>query len=289
MREIGRRFRLAGLVLAALLVSTPVAAQERAMIIQDRVNIRLEPSIDAPIVGSLPKGTVIDVLERSTVWARISNGKVTGWVRGSILQSASGTPAPSDQPAPAPVPASPASAPAPVAAPPASAPAPAPAPSAPPQVPSMVPPSTVPPRSTDDPRLRLGLLGSYTPADGGSVEATHVSVTALVLYGGRLGAYLAPEFGQGAGYDSQMLGAGAYLRLIARGGITLRVAGGGTTYSSKDEAADDADTFQAMSFGGIAELRLAGALRLTARAQQVIGVGDADGVRFKRYAFGVTF
>ena len=55
-----------------------------------RLNLRKEPSLNAPIVAMLPRGTKVEVLSESNGWAKVKvNGK-TGYVSAQYLKSNSG-------------------------------------------------------------------------------------------------------------------------------------------------------------------------------------------------------
>ncbi|WP_173917451.1 N-acetylmuramoyl-L-alanine amidase [Halobacillus sp. Marseille-Q1614] len=51
----------------------------------DSLNVRSSPSLDAPIIGSLPDNTVISVNEVTYGWAKISYNGETGWVAAYYL------------------------------------------------------------------------------------------------------------------------------------------------------------------------------------------------------------
>ena len=56
----------------------------------DVLNIRAEPTVNAPIVGTLPPGaSPVEVLETSGNWARLSTGEGPGWVSLRFLQEIS--------------------------------------------------------------------------------------------------------------------------------------------------------------------------------------------------------
>jgi len=124
----------------------------------------------------------------------------------------------------------------------------------------------------------------------------HLAALPLVLIqGNRLGVYLAPDIGTGAGYRSLMLGGGLSLRLITIGRLQLRAMGGMTTYKATLPGTDSVSRslnsaqFNAASFGGLATLRVVGPTKVAFRGQQVLSVGEPVSLRFRRYAVGLIF
>lgn len=51
-----------------------------------RLNVRPEPSTARPPIGSLPRGTKIDLLERSGGWYRVRAGELEGFVYGDFVR-----------------------------------------------------------------------------------------------------------------------------------------------------------------------------------------------------------
>ena len=125
-------------------------------------------------------------------------------------------------------------------------------------------------------RLTLGMLGSVTPIKStGLAPTAHVSGLSFVgVRYGRLGAYFAPEMGQGGGYRSRMLGGGASLDLLDLRMLRLSVLAGYTNYSQTPTVTDSTSTPVTMSvngtsLGGLASIPLVGPLRLAYRGQYV--------------------
>lgn len=152
------------------------------------------------------------------------------------------------------------------------------------QEPAKTPPPTAEPKP-DRPalsakragvRLTLGVLGSVTPVEASGLTPT-AHVSGLSFVGARyrrLGAYFAPELGQGGGYRSSMLGGGASLDLLDLRMLRLSVLGGYTTYSQTPAAVDSASTpvtrsVRGTSVGGLASIPLVGPLRVAYRGQYV--------------------
>jgi N-acetylmuramoyl-L-alanine amidase len=44
------------------------------------VNVRSTPSLTGSVVGSLPKGTRLEVLERGGEWVQVKSGSLKGWI-----------------------------------------------------------------------------------------------------------------------------------------------------------------------------------------------------------------
>jgi len=53
----------------------------------DSLNVRSGPSADTALVGSLPRNTRVEVLDRSGTWWRIRSGNITGYVNSSYLKA----------------------------------------------------------------------------------------------------------------------------------------------------------------------------------------------------------
>jgi outer membrane protein W len=53
----------------------------------DTLNVRNGPSADNALVGSLPRGTRVEVLDRSGTWWKIRSGNITGYVNSSYLKA----------------------------------------------------------------------------------------------------------------------------------------------------------------------------------------------------------
>lgn len=273
----------------------------RATVYVETAYLRETASMSATVVGSLTKGTSVVVLERRDDWTKVSVGKTVGWVRASTLTtSAEAAPAPAQQ-AP--------TVPEPPRREPARAPEPAPTrPASPPAVAPVAPSvsreasreaSPAPRRLRDQTAgqgISLGVLGSATPREAsfGVVKANHVAVLPLLLLQTTyVGVYAAPEFGNGADYQSIMLGGGVTVRLIAVGPLEARLMGGYTTYavqSTLKDASDEAKwDFAGPSAGGLVSLRLFNSVRLGYRGQYVFGLGDNSTAKFQRHAFGLIF
>jgi hypothetical protein len=59
----------------------------RYMIVNtDTLNVRSGPSADNPIVGTLPRNTRVEVLDRPGQWFKIKSGNLEGYVNSSLLK-----------------------------------------------------------------------------------------------------------------------------------------------------------------------------------------------------------
>ena len=144
--------------------------------------------------------------------------------------------------------------------------------------------------------LTIGVLGSFTPIKpSGLTPMAHVA--GLSFIGARyrsLGAYLAPEFGEGGGYRSTMLGGGLSFDLVSLRMLRLTAMGGYTTYSETPTAADTASapvtrSLQGTSVGGMVSIPFLGPLRLAYRGQYVMAQAAGVPVQMTRHSVGLVF
>jgi hypothetical protein len=225
------------------------------------------------------------------------------------------------RPAPAPMPAersmTPASAP--VAAAPAPAPTPAamatqrvadqPIASAPAAAPATQAETPAPPtaeRKADQPNfsarragmnVTVGVLGSVTPikASNGLTPSAHVAgVSFLGVRYRAIGLYGAPEYGQGGGYRSTMLGGGLSLDLVNLHLLRVTALGGYTTYAETTMPTDTTVApvtakLQGPSVGGMASIPFFGPLRLAYRGQYVMAQVAGVPARMTRHYVGLVF
>jgi hypothetical protein len=221
--------------------------------------------------------------------------------------------APMPEPAPAysPAPAAAVAAPAPATA-PALTPAPAPAPERVAERPAAtVAPPTAPSPATPEPKadqpafsarragldLTVGLLGSVTPikSTNGLTPSAHIAgVSFLGVKYRAIGLYGAPEYGQGGGYRSTMLGGGLSLDLISFHALRITALGGYTTYSETPVVTDPAAvpvtrTLQGPSAGGMVSIPFFGPLRLAYRGQYVMAQEAGIPARMTRHYAGLVF
>ncbi|MBS4177927.1 N-acetylmuramoyl-L-alanine amidase [Lederbergia citrea] len=72
--------------------SQGVYARETYNVGTSSLNVRTEPSLDAQVIGSLPNGATVNVLEIKYDWAKVQYNGQTGWIASYFLtqQSAAG-------------------------------------------------------------------------------------------------------------------------------------------------------------------------------------------------------
>lgn len=88
---------------AAFLFLTVAAAAsaEQARVSANRANLRAEPKADSPVVSTLDRGTVVEVVARSGDWwqVRVVDATATGWVRSNFLAALAQPPTVDEPPA----------------------------------------------------------------------------------------------------------------------------------------------------------------------------------------------
>ncbi len=84
------------LVLCASLVSA-----ESVRVKASKANIRSAPSTTASIVGTVPQGKVLEVVDVSGMWTKVTAAGVTGWVHNSLVEPVAEAPAPAAKAGPA--------------------------------------------------------------------------------------------------------------------------------------------------------------------------------------------
>ena len=199
-------------------------------------------------------------------------------------------------------------------------PAPTPAPTAQPKpappapvktterVAAQEPPKATPPTTESKPdrpalsakragvRLTLGVLGSVTPVEASGLTPT-AHVSGLSFVGARyrrLGAYFAPELGQGGGYRSTMLGGGASLDLLDIRMLRVSALAGYTTYSQTPATIDSATvpvtrSVRGTSVGGLVSIPLVGPVRVAYRGQYVTVREAGVAAHMVRHSVGLLF
>lgn len=65
------------------------ASAYTAKVYADSLNVRSEPAKSAPVTGSLKAGTLVAVSDEQHGWAKVTQGRVTGWVAGYYLKRTS--------------------------------------------------------------------------------------------------------------------------------------------------------------------------------------------------------
>jgi hypothetical protein len=145
--------------------------------------------------------------------------------------------------------------------------------------------------------VTVGVLGSVTPikATSGLTPSAHISGLSFlgVRYRG-IGLYGAPEYGQGGGYRSTMLGGGLSIDLIRLSMLRVSALGGYTTYSETTMPTDTTVApvtakLQGPSVGGMVSVPFIGPLRLAYRGQYVMAQVAGLPVRMTRHSVGLVF
>ncbi len=70
-------------------LSITAFAAEKGTITASSLNVRASGSTSAKILGSLKKGTSVDILQKSGSWYYIQSGKLKGWASKSYISSKS--------------------------------------------------------------------------------------------------------------------------------------------------------------------------------------------------------
>jgi hypothetical protein len=72
----------------ALIKAAPINPKPGVIVKAASANIRTEPSTNAKIVKSSPKGARFDVLGHEGDWVKVGNNSAVGWVHGSLIEDA---------------------------------------------------------------------------------------------------------------------------------------------------------------------------------------------------------
>ena len=145
--------------------------------------------------------------------------------------------------------------------------------------------------------LSIGLLGSVTPIKSTAGLTPTAHVAGLSFVGVRfhaLGLYGAPEYGQGGGYRSTMLGGGVSLDLINLHMLRVSALGGYTPYSETTMPTDTTVApvtakLQGPSVGGMVSIPFIGPLRLAYRGQYVMAQVAGVPTKMTRHSVGLIF
>lgn len=80
-RTLALSFALAGPAAATPEYILPTLFDVSGVAANDSLNIRAEPTVSAPIIGTLaPDATRIEIVEERGTWGRVNTGEGTGWV-----------------------------------------------------------------------------------------------------------------------------------------------------------------------------------------------------------------
>jgi hypothetical protein len=86
--KIGVGYRLGGSSGSKSSSSSTRSQSGRYMLVNaDALNVRSKPSADSALVGTLPRNTRVEVLDRSGTWWKIKSGKIQGYVNSSYLKA----------------------------------------------------------------------------------------------------------------------------------------------------------------------------------------------------------
>ena len=77
----------------ALLLCASLAFAESVRVKSANVNVRSTPAATAKVVAKLPQGKMLEVIEVSGQWTRITDGAITGWVATALLERVAEAPA----------------------------------------------------------------------------------------------------------------------------------------------------------------------------------------------------
>lgn len=144
--------------------------------------------------------------------------------------------------------------------------------------------------------LTIGVFGAVTPVkSNGLTPSAHVSGISFV--GARyraIGVYFAPEYGQGGGYKTQMMGGGLSLDLLNVHLLRVTALGGVTNYTETSVPADTtiapaSRMLQGTSMGGMVSIPFAGPARLAYRAQYVLAHEAGVPVHMLEHSIGLVF
>jgi len=85
--QIGVGYRYSGGSGSASSSSSSSRSGKYMLVNADALNVRSGPSADAALVGTLPRNTRVEVLDRSGTWWKIKSGKIQGYVNSSYLKA----------------------------------------------------------------------------------------------------------------------------------------------------------------------------------------------------------
>jgi hypothetical protein len=144
--------------------------------------------------------------------------------------------------------------------------------------------------------LTVGAFGSFTPIKTAGVPtAAHVAGLSFIgMRFGMLGIYGAPEFGQGGGYKSTMIGGGGALHLLRLHPLHVTLLGGVANYSETTIPTDSTvapvtRSLQGTSVGGMVSIPFIGPLRLGYRGQYFMTKNAGVAAQMTRHYAGLVF
>lgn len=145
--------------------------------------------------------------------------------------------------------------------------------------------------------VTFGVLGSFTPiksADGLTPTGHIAGMSFLGVRFHGLGLYGAPEYGQGGGYRSTMVGGGLSLDLINVHLLRVSALGGYMNYTETTMPTDSTVApvtakLQGPSVGGMVSVPFIGPLRLAYRGQYVMAKVAGIPATMTRHSVGLVF
>ena len=78
------------LMCAAALLAGAAGASAQNVEVLENVNVRAEPTIEAPFAAIAPKGEILPIIEHRDQWFKVEYNGVQGWVFGKYVQVVSG-------------------------------------------------------------------------------------------------------------------------------------------------------------------------------------------------------
>jgi hypothetical protein len=144
--------------------------------------------------------------------------------------------------------------------------------------------------------VTVGMLASVTPIEtAGLPTAAHVDGHSFIgaSYHG-LGAFVAPEYGQGGGYRSTLFVGGLSLNLISLHALRVTALGGYGQYSETTMPSDSTTapvtrSLNVTSVGGMVSIPFIGPLRLAYRGQYIMGQYLGATTQMRRHSVGFIF
>ena len=292
------------LVVGLFAVQARIAqAQETARLNVDVVRVRQDADLTSPIVFSLTKGAVVDVLKREGVWAQIRSDKRVGYVRLAALLFTGNVTAP-EQPSVPVTPQTPIVPTSPRRTTTATAPTVTPSvavasPSAPANVKSQNEPQSANFGSSSQRMpshlIALGLsVTPHAPPLSGAATSRHLAGHLLIeLTHGVVGLVGDAGAGTGDGYQSLAGNAGIGLAVLRSDRARVDVIGGAAYYleQTTDGIKAQNDGVGAMA-GGLLQVRLPGRLRAAVMGTYVVGKWQtlqppSPALRFFRVVFAL--
>jgi hypothetical protein len=81
------------LCVVGLVLCASLALAESVRVKSTNVNLRSAPMSTAKIVGKIAHGKILEVIEVSGMWTRVTDGRMTGWVNSALVERVAEAPA----------------------------------------------------------------------------------------------------------------------------------------------------------------------------------------------------